>query len=326
MENNVKYSIVVPVYNEQESVENCYSQLKKVLNTLKENNEIIFVNDGSTDGSLQILKDIAKKDKSVKIISLSRNFGQQSALLAGFKNASGEAVVNIDADLQDPPEAILLMIEKFKEGYDIVLGKRRVRKGEKFFKRTLAKIYTKFLNLITNNKIPTDMGDFRLVSKRVNNLIVSMTEHNRFLRGMTSFVGFKQAVVEFDRVERKEGKTKYNFKKLASLGADGIVSNSVVPLNLIFVFSLCCFLTGALLVLIFLILACFSLFISITGWLIPLILCLSGVILFSMGILGLYVGRTFTEVQSRPIYIVDETINFEKTQLSEFDVLERKDE
>jgi dolichol-phosphate mannosyltransferase len=266
---------------------------------------------------LEILRELGAENKDVKIVSFSRNFGQQSALLAGFERASGDAIINIDADLQDPPQAILQMIEKFNEGYDIVIGRRKNRKGETFIKKFFSNMYQFLLSKIIKNKIPTDAGDFRLISRRVKEQIIKMQEHNRYLRGMTAFVGFKQTTVEFEREERKEGKTKYNFKKLTKLGIDGIVANSDVPLMLNFKISFGLVALGKLIVLIYLILLICKVAVTLTAWLIPILLVLVGIIVFSVGIVGIYVGRTFTEVQNRPKYIVSEEINF--NEMAKFD-------
>lgn len=311
-ENEIKYSVVIPVFNEEENIKPCYERLTSVMQKQNEQFELLFVDDGSKDNTLNILKEIASNDKRVKVVVLSRNFGQQSALLCGFEKARGNAVINIDADLQDPPEVILEMIEKFKQGYDIVIGRRRERKGESFFKKFTSNAYQFLLKKITKSNIPTDAGDFRLISKRVCKVLVEMPEHSRYLRGMTEFVGFKQTYVLFDREERKSGKTKYNLKKLVNLGIDGIVSNTNEPLMFNFKMAFAGIGLSSVLSLIYVILLCCGVYVSLTAWLIPILLILTSAIIFSVGIVGLYVGRTFKEVQNRPHFVVSEQINFDE--------------
>ena len=202
-----KYSIVVPCFNEEATVNAFYDAIIPVMEQTKEPFEVIFVNDGSRDKTEQILCELALKDKRVKVINFSRNFGQQAGILAGFEMAQGDAVIDIDVDLQDPVEAILPMIEKWKEGYDIVHGKRLVRKGETFFKKKTSSMYTNFFEKITGLKIPKNCGDFKLFDRKVIDVLTSMKERDRFLRGMTEWVGFKQTYVEFERKERFAGET-----------------------------------------------------------------------------------------------------------------------
>ena len=217
-----KVSVVIPMYYEQEVVDVCYKRVKKVLEELKEKyeHEIIFINDGSKDKTLDILQDIAKVDKNVKIISFSRNFGHQVAVTAGLKYVTGDAIIIIDADLQDPPELIPDMIEKWEQGYEVIYGKRKKRNGESAFKLLTAKAFYTTLNKLSDVEIPGDTGDFRLVDKKVVDVINSLPEHNKFLRGLFSWVGFKQAPFEYERKERFAGKTKYPLKKMLKLASD----------------------------------------------------------------------------------------------------------
>ena len=306
----VKYSIIVPVFNEEETVPLFYERIIPVMDKTNELYEIIFVNDGSKDNTYNELLKLANKDKRIKVIDLSRNFGQQAALLCGFKESKGEAIIDIDVDLQDRPEAILEMIKKWKEGFEVVHGRRTVREGETFFKKFTSTAYTKFIAKITGLHIPEKVGDFKLFDRKVIDTICSLPEHNRFLRGITSWVGYKQAFVEFDRDKRAAGETKYTLKKLLKLAKDGIIANSDYPLTIplkngIFLgfLSLLCFLT-------FIILACFKIFLPLTAWLFPTITTLGAIMMIHTGLTNLYISRTYEEVKGRPNYIIREKINF----------------
>lgn len=304
-----KYSIVVPVFNEEKTIPLFYERIIPVMEKTQESYEIIFVNDGSKDNTYKVLNDIASKDKKIKVIDFSRNFGQQAALLCGFKESKGEAVIDIDVDLQDRPEAILDMIEKWKEGYEVVHARRTVREGETFFKKFTSSLYTKFIAKITGLNIPQKVGDFKLFDRKVIDTICSMPEHNRFLRGITSWVGYKQAFIEFDRDKRAAGETKYNLNKLLKLAKDGIVANSDYPLSIplkngIFfcILSSLCFLT-------FIVLACFKIYLPLIAWLFPTIILLSSITMIHTGLTNMYISRIYEEVKQRPIYIVREKIN-----------------
>lgn len=306
----IKYSIVVPVFNEEQALPLFYERIIPVMDKTNEPYEIIFVNDGSKDNTYNILVELAKKDSRIKVIDFSRNFGQQAALLSGFNESKGEAVIDIDVDLQDRPEAILDMIEKWKEGYEVVHGRRTVREGETFFKKFTSTAYTKFIASITGLNIPAKVGDFKLFDRKVIDTICSLPEHNRFLRGITSWVGYKQTFVEFDRDKRSAGETKYTVKKLVKLAKDGIVANSDYPLSLplkhgllLTSLSIVCFLT-------FIILACFKIFLPLTAWLFPSIALIASINMIHTGLTNLYVSRIYDEVKGRPNYIIREKINF----------------
>ena len=308
----VKYSIVVPCYNEEETINAFYNAVVPVMDSVKESYELIFVNDGSKDGTENILNALAEKDKRVKVIHFARNFGQQAAILAGFKEASGEAVVDIDVDLQDPVEAIPEMIEKWKEGYDVVHGKRLVRKGETFFKKKTSSLYTKFFEKITGLKIPKNCGDFKLFDRKVIDVIVNMPERDRFLRGITEWVGFKQTFVEFERKERVAGKTKYNLKKLVKLATNGIVSNSAYPLSLTTKCGITLSVLSALTYVALIVLTCVKVYVPLLAWLFPTVAILLGLGWIFSGIQNTYIDRIYREVQDRPKFIIRETKNFEK--------------
>lgn len=306
----MKYSVVVPAFNEQEVLPLSYPRLKNVMDTLGDY-EIIFVNDGSRDDTLDILKEIASKDASVKVISFSRNFGHQEAVSAGMAASSGQAVIIIDCDLQDPPEVIPQMAQKWKNGADIVYGKRIKRKGETVFKRLTAWVYYKTLGALGGQYIPRNTGDFRLIDRKVCDTLVAMPEKNRYLRGMAAWSGFKQEPLEFVRNGRAAGGTKYSVKKMLKLAGDGITSFSNRPLKL----PLAVGIALAVLSGVYLILS--IIFTSVNTWpymhiLFALLFLFVAVLFISLGIFGLYLGRIYDEAKARPIYIIDEKINFDK--------------
>ncbi|MBP1744592.1 MAG: glycosyl transferase family 2 [Firmicutes bacterium] len=312
MDNKGLISIVVPMYFEEEVAEECYKRLKKVMDGVALNYEIIFVNDGSKDKTFDILKKFAEVDKAVKIINFARNFGHQTAVTAGIFESKGDAVVIIDADLQDPPELIIDMIEKWKSGYDVVYAKRKKRKGETWFKLVTAKYFYKFLAYMSDVDIPTDTGDFRLMSRNVVDVFKSMPERNRFVRGMVSWVGFEQDYIEYERDERFAGVTKYPFKKMLKFASDGIIAFSSKPLRFMTLLG------GVTIVLAFIILI-YSLIVKLAGFdtepgwtsLMVAITFFSGVQLFSLGIIGEYIARIYDESKNRPLYVIKEKINFE---------------
>ena len=314
MSDNIKYSIVVPVYNEELLIEESYRRLKKVMDTTGESYELIFVNDGSHDKSAEILANICENDNNVKLISFSRNFGHQTAITAGMDNAKGDAVVVIDADLQDPPEVILKMIEKWKEGYDVVYGKRAERKGESFFKLFTARVFYRLLKSLTNVDIPVDTGDFRLIDRKVCDVMNSMTsikEKNRYIRGLVSWVGFKQIGVEYVRDPRFAGETKYTLKKMLKLAMDGITSFSYAPLKL--PLNIGIFLTAASVIyfIVELILRIVGIKISIVNTVIAVNILLSGINFVVLGTFGEYIGRIYDEVRDRPLYIITKKVGFD---------------
>ena len=309
---NKKISVVIPMYYEEEVANECYERLKKVLKDVKGyDNEIIFVNDGSKDKTLEILENIASKDKNVKVISFARNFGHQCAVTAGLKYVTGDVVCIIDADLQDPPELIKDMLKKWEEGYEVIYGKRKKRDGESFFKLFTAKSFYKILNFFSDVEIPKDTGDFRLVDRKVVDTINAMPEHNKFLRGLFSWVGYKQYAFEYERKERFAGETKYPLKKMLKLASDGIISFSTKPLKIIgmlgiiSIFISVCILIYALIAFIFK-------FEGLTAGWTSIIVCItffSGVQLTSLWIIAEYLGRMYDESKNRPQYIVAKTIN-----------------
>lgn len=304
----VKYSIIVPMYNEEEVIDHTYGRLKEVMDYSGEPYELIFVNDGSRDRTMEKAGLIASADPNVRLIDFSRNFGHQIAISAGMDYAKGDAIVVIDADLQDPPEVILQMIAKWKEGYEVVYGRRLKRKGETLFKKLTALAFYRLLRSMTNVEIPLDTGDFRLIDRKVCDVLRSLKEKNRFVRGLISWIGFRQTSVEYVREERFAGETKYPLKKMIGFALDAITSFSHKPLKIAtylgFFLSLGSF--------VYLIVILYQrLFTSTTseGWttIVGLNLLFNGIILILLGVIGEYIGRIYDESKSRPLYIVRET-------------------
>lgn len=308
---SIRYSIVIPAYNEEAVIAESYKRLKAVMDTTNEEYELIFVNDGSRDKTCEILSSICDKDKNVKLIDFSRNFGHQTAITAGMDNSSGQAVVVIDADLQDPPEVIIDMIAKWKEGYDVVYGKRGKRKGETFFKLFTAKVFYRFLKSMTTVDIPVDTGDFRLIDRKVCDALSSLSEKNRYVRGLVSWVGFKQTDVTYVREERFAGETKYPLKKMIKFALDGITAFSYKPLKLSTYLG---FLLSAGSFIYLLAVICIKLFTdkAVSGWASTLSVSLffNGIILIMLGIMGEYIGRIYDESKNRPLYIIREKKGF----------------
>lgn len=313
MYKNIIYSIVVPLYNEELVVDETYKRLKTIMDSTLENYEIIFVNDGSSDATRKKVEQICIKDISVRLVNFSRNFGHQCAITAGMEVSLGQAVVVIDADLQDPPEVILKMIEKWKEGYDVVYGKRIKRKGESFFKKFTARSFYRILKNMTSIDIPVDTGDFRLIDRKVCNTLNLLPEKNRYVRGLVSWVGYRQTFVEFVRQERFAGDSKYPIKKMFKLAFDGITSFSYKPLAISGYLGGISFFIG-ILVMILDIIRCLLKRVSMINFtfIIAIDLVMFGIILSCMGIIGQYIGRIFDESKGRPNYIIESIINDRK--------------
>lgn len=302
-------SVVVPCYNEEATVKSFYDACVPVLDGSGYSFEIIFVDDGSSDGTFAEIESLAKSDERVKAISFSRNFGQQAAIICGFEHALGDAVLEADCDLQDPPELFLKLIEKWEEGYDVVHGRRSSRRGESIFKKVTASAYYAFLGKITEVPVPRDTGDFKLYGRRAINALLAMPEHDKYIRGLASWVGFKQTFVDYDRPERTVGETKYTLKKMLKLAKTGIVSNSDFPLRLSLSFgaftafcSLACFIT-------FIVLACVGTNLPLTAWLFPTVGMLFSIGWIFNGISDVYLSSLYKEVKGRPDYIVSRTLN-----------------
>ncbi len=307
----IKLSVVVPMYFEEDVAHECHARLSAAVSEY--DYELVYVNDGSTDKTLPILKEIAEENKRVKVLSFSRNFGHQAAVTAGVKNASGDCIVIIDADLQDPPELIPDMVELWKQGYEVVYAKRKKRKGESAFKRFTAKAFYRILSSLTDTDIPTDTGDFRLIDRKVAQAFNSMGEHNRFIRGMVAWLGFKQTPIEYVRDERYAGETKYPLRKMLKLAFDGIMSFSVKPIKMVTNLGALTLLFS-LGVIIYVLISKFTGNAVSDGWASTMIVItmLSGVQLVSLGVVGGYISRIYEESRNRPIYLVSEKINFDE--------------
>jgi len=303
----ITYSIIAPIYNELENIPELYRRVSHVMDSTGEPWELILVDDGSTDGSSEAIRKLVKEDECVRPVIFARNFGHQIAITAGWDYARGEAVVIIDADLQDPPELILEMARKWKEGYEVVYAVRTEREGESWFKLWTASLFYRIIYRITDVKIPLDTGDFRLMDRKVVDVLKQMRERHRFPRGMSAWVGFKQVGVEYKRAARKAGETKYPFRKMFRLALNAITSFSYFPLQVatFFGFASAGIAIIAIPVVIALRLAGSHFFEGQTTTLIS-VLFLGGVQLISLGILGEYVGRLYDEAKGRPLYIVRE--------------------
>ena len=304
----VEISVIVPLFNEQENVYPFYQRLKTVLNNTCSSYEMIFVDDGSRDGTIVAIEKLAGEDPSVKYISFSRNFGHQVALFAGMEKCTGNYVVLIDGDLQDPPEVIESLFTKLREGYNIVYAKRESRKGESFFKKLTAKFFYRVLNRITSINIPLDTGDFRIMDKKVCTELVRMNEHNKFLRGQIAWLGFKETAIHFTRDERKSGNSAFTYGKMIRFAIDGITGFSRFPLKFASLSGII-FSFAAFIFIIYVMLAKLLWGQTISGWasLMVTILFLGGIQLLSIGIIGEYMSRINDNVRNRQQYIVDKT-------------------
>ncbi len=303
-------SIIVPVYNEQEVLSESYRAMSGAAAALPYEYELIYIDDGSMDGTLPLLRELASGDKRVRVISFSRNFGHQLAVTAGMDAAKGDALIIIDVDLQDPPEVMAEMVAAWEQGADIAYGKRIKREGETFFKRFSAHCYYRMLTAMSAYPIPLDTGDFRLIDRKVADAFLTMREHNRFLRGMSAWMGYNSVPVEYVRHERRAGSSKYTLKKMLKLAMDGMLGFSGAPLT-------APALAGAAVCLLSLagfaaVLVC-SLTCGAAAWLWGLCgLCLlNGITLIALGIQGAYMQRMLDEVRHRPLYIAKEKINID---------------
>ena len=299
------YSIIAPIYNEIDNLPELHRRVKEVMDSSGEPWELILVDDGSTDGSTEIIRELAQKDKAVRPVIFARNFGHQVAITAGWDYARGDAIVIIDADLQDPPETILELAKKWKEGYEVVYAVRGEREGESWFKKFTAAMFYRLIYSITDVKIPVDTGDFRLMDRKVVNVLKQMKERHRFPRGMSAWVGFKQIGVTYKRAARVAGVTKYPFRKMLKLAINAITGFSYFPLQVAtyFGFTSAGVAIFAIPVVAVLRLAGSHFFEGQTTTLIS-VLFLGGVQLISLGILGEYIGRLYDEAKGRPLYIV----------------------
>ncbi len=307
-----KISVVIPMYNEEEVVKTSYLRISHVLKALKQYDyEMIMVDDGSKDETFTILQKLAKEDEKVKVLSFARNFGHQAAVTAGIQYVTGDAIVIIDADLQDPPELLPEMIALWEEGNEVIYGKRKSRKGESAFKLLTAKMFYQTLNALSDVEIPKDTGDFRLVDRKVIDVINLLPEHNKFLRGLFSWVGFKQKAYCYERQERKAGKTKYPLKKMWKLATDGIISFSTKPLKIVGGLGMITIILSIGILGYSLISYIFNLNQLTPGWtsIMVAITLFSGVQLLSIWIISEYIARIYDETRNRPEYIINKKIN-----------------
>ncbi|MCL2499687.1 MAG: glycosyltransferase family 2 protein [Defluviitaleaceae bacterium] len=309
---NPIYSVIIPAYNEQEVIVESYDRLTRVMKGMDEPYELIFINDGSRDATAHIIAGFCESDPAVVLLNFSRNFGHMPAITAGMAHARGKAVIVIDADLQDPPEVLPLMAEKWKEGYDVVYGKRSKRIGESFFKKVTAKIFYRLLRSMTDVDLPLDTGEFRLIDRRVCDAVNALPEKNRYIRGLVSWVGFKQIAVEYERQERFAGETKYPLRKMVSFAMDAIASFSYKPLKLATSLGFIMSLLGFVYMLVIIFQAMFT-DRTITGWASTLVVILlsQGIVLMILGMMGEYLGRVYDELKNRPSYIIREIIRNE---------------
>ncbi len=299
------FTIIAPIYNELENLPELYPRVRDVMDQTKEPWELILVDDGSTDGSTEVIQKLAASDERIRPIIFARNFGHQIAATAGIDYSRGDAVVIIDADLQDPPEVILALIKKWRQGYEVVYAVRAEREGESWFKNTTASLFYRLISKITDVKIPLDTGDFRLMDKKVINVMQAMREKHRFLRGMSAWVGFRQVGVTYKRAARFAGETKYPLKKMIKLALTAVTGFSYFPLQLATYLG---FIAAGLAVLAIPIVAILRLTTgtALLGQATTLIMVLffGGVQLICLGIIGEYIGRIYDEAKDRPLYIV----------------------
>ena len=304
-------SIVVPVFNEREVLSELRRRVEAVMGGLAVPYELVLVNDGSTDGSWDVILSMTCLDPTIKAIKLSRNFGHQVAIMAGLHVTTGVAVVVMDADLQDPPEVIAELYRKYRDGYDVVFAQRRAREGETFWKRVTAKMFYRLMRQMTTLDIPVDTGDFRLMSRRVVDDLCRLQEHNPFIRGLVTWVGYNQAAVLYDRQARRYGRTKFSTPKMLRFAVDGITSFSSRPLRIASLAGLLC---AAASLALMAALTTYKLLGGtglVPGWtsLIVAVLFLGGLQLTAIGLLGEYVGRIYDQVKRRPVYLVQESVN-----------------
>ena len=308
-----RYSLVIPICNEEEVLPRLIARIRSLLRQLDAEAEVIFVDDGSRDGSVRYLRAMIATGPGFRLIELSRNFGHQIAITAGMDAARGEAVIVMDADLQDPPEIVLDLVAKWKQGFEIVYGQRLSRQGETWFKRVTARLFYRLLEWMAPVDIPRDVGDFRLVGRKAVEIFKRMPEHERFVRGMFGWMGFRQAAVPFERPARTAGQTKYRFWKMMNLALHGIVSFSEKPLHFALWSGLAISAFAGML-------GAYAIFAwlldtgVVAGWtsIVVIVALLSGINLFMTGVVGLYVGSIHAEVKRRPLYVIDRLTGFEE--------------
>ena len=308
-------SVIIPMFNEETVLPVLFERLTRVLDDIGESYEILCVDDGSSDATGSMLAEAHAKDPRIRVLTLSRNFGKEIALTAGLDHANGQAVLPLDADLQDPPELISQFLAHWREGYDVVYGVRRERTSDSWLKRITANLFYKTLGRMAGLEIPANAGDFRLMDRRVVDSLDRLRERNRFMKGLFAWIGFRQIAVEYDRPARAAGKTKYNYWRLWNLALDGITGFSTVPLRSAGYVG---FLTAIFAIFygIFLIIRTLIYGVDVPGYasLMAVVLLLGGVQLMVLGIIGEYLGRVFKETKHRPLYILDSTLGISKDQ------------
>ncbi len=307
-------SIIVSMYNEEESLDFFFEVMEKELQKIKKYSyEIVCIDDGSVDKTFELLRVRAKKDKRIKVVKFSRNFGKEYGMMAGLKFCKGRAAVPIDVDLQDPPELISSFIEKWEEGYDMVYGIRNDRTSDTFLKRVTAKLFYKTYNLMTKSPIPYNAGDYRLIDRKVINAILSLKERNVFMKGVFGWTGFKSCGVKYTRQKRKAGESKWNYWKLWNFALDGITASTTFPLRVWTYLGSLLSVTGMLYAM-YIIIRTIVRGTDVPGYasLLVFILLLGGIQMIILGILGEYIGRIFIEVKNRPLYIVEQKVNFDE--------------
>lgn len=305
-------SVVVPCYNEEQAIDACHAELTRVLSQTVRDYQIVYVNDGSTDSTLALLREKHRSDRRVKVVDLSRNFGHQIAVSAGLEHADGDAVAVVDADLQDPPEVLVEMFRLWQQGYEIVYGVRKTRAGETWFKLKTAEWFYRILNLFSDTEIPRDTGDFRLLDRKAVDALLRMKERDRLLRGLSSWIGFRRYALEYERSPRFAGTTKYPLHKMVRLALDGIFSFSVVPLRIVSALGIASAGISVVGILYALVLRLFTR-IWVPGWTLLFIgmLFIGGLQMLSLGVVGEYIGRIYTEAKQRPLYLTREILSSE---------------
>ncbi len=302
------FSVVAPIYNEAETLPHFYARVAAAMESLDEPFELVLVNDGSRDDSIAVMRALHERDPRVRVVDFSRNFGHQVAISAGLDHARGEAVVIIDSDLQDPPEVILELAAKWRQGAEVVYAQRRTRPGETRFKLLTAAAFYRLIRLLTSVDIPRDTGDFRLLDRRVVDTLVAMKEHHRFMRGLSVWVGFRQEAVQYDRQERYAGETKYPLTKMIRFALDAITGFSYAPLQLATTLGFVLAGLSLLGIVVAVILRLLNVAIQGQTTTLIVVLLLGGIQLIFLGIIGEYLGRIYDEVRGRPLYVVRETL------------------
>lgn len=300
-------SVLIPVYNEENNLNPLYRRIKSTVEKLDLDHELLFVNDGSKDGSIEIIKQLQNADPSVKYIDFSRNFGQQIALSAAIDHCKGDAAVIIDADLQDPPELIEDLVAEWRRGYQVVSARRLKREGETVFKTFTAKLFYRIMKRMTNIEIPLDTGDFRLIDRKIINVLKDMPEPNKFLRGQIAWVGYNQTQVTYERSERVGGESGYTFRKMLNFALDGITAFSDTPLKIVSMFGLLAS-VFAFIMIIYALVANLILHETVRGWtsLMIAVLFIGGIQMVAIGVIGEYLSRINDSVRDRPLYVISD--------------------